>query len=107
MNVNGRSINLTDLFYSKAADLQAYFAENDPLFARRFTTELFDFISDVIALNPYAFIEYSPRPTPEKMYLRAVFKRTYIVVYKVTDTELDILTVYHTSQNPDSINLGE
>lgn len=107
MNVDGRVVNLTELFYNKAADLQAYLAEHDPAFARRFTTELFDFISDVVAPNPYAFVEYPQRPTPEKAYRRAVFKRTYIVVYKVTDTDLDILTVYHTSQNPDKISLGE
>lgn len=78
---------------------------NDPVFARQLTTELLDLISDVIAPHPYAFVEYDQRPTPEEMYRRAVFKRTYIIVYKVTDT--DILTVYYTSQSPDNIPPSE
>lgn len=107
MIIDGRSVNLTELFYRKAADIQAYLSENDPAFARRFTTGIFDFISDVIAPNPYVFAEYLPRQTPEKMFRRAVYKRTYIIIYKVTDTDLDVMTIFHTSQNPDSISLEE
>lgn len=51
------------------------------------------------------FVEYLPRQIPDKPFRRAVYKRTYIIVYKVTDTDLDVLTIPHTTQNPDGILL--
>jgi hypothetical protein len=53
------------------------------------------------------FVEYPEKQTPEKMYRRAVFRRTYLVIYKVTVTEITFLVVYHASRNPDSIEVAD
>lgn len=107
MNVAGRTVELTDVFLEQLAGLQAYISENAPIRGRQLATDLINFLTDTIAPNPFMFVEYPGKPTPEKSYRRAVFRRTYIVIYKVTDTEIVFLTVYHASRNPDSIDLGE
>lgn len=41
------------------------------------------------------------------MYRRAIFKRDYAILYEITDAKIDFITIYHTSQNPDAIDLGD
>ncbi len=107
MIINNRVVILTADFLEQLADTQTYIAEDNAKRGRQLTTDLFNFLTDVIAPNPFIFMEYSGKPTPEKSYRRAIFRRIYIVIYKVTDSEIVFLTVYHASRNPDSIDLNE
>lgn len=107
MIINGRTVQLKENFTAQLATIQEYINQYDPKKARELTTDIASFALDVIAPNPYIFVEYQLRPTPEKKYRRAVFKRKYIIVYKVTDEKVTFLAVYHTSQNHGSIDLDE
>jgi plasmid stabilization system protein ParE len=107
MIIAGREITLTDYFLAQLAEIQMYISEESPLRGRQLTTDLFDFLTDTIAPNPFMFVEYLGKSTVEKLYRRAVFRKNYIVIYKVTDSEILFLTVHHASRNPDSIDLNE
>lgn len=37
--------------------------------------------------------------TTTQAYRRALFRKDYAIVYKVTDQLVDILTIYHTSRD--------
>lgn len=107
MIVEGREVVLTNLFISQLAAIQEFFNEINPKQGRKLSTDLINFITDVIPLNPYMFVEYSGKPTPEHAYRRAVYQKNYIIIYKVTDRQITFLLIYHSSRNPDSIDLGE
>lgn len=53
------------------------------------------------------FAEYSGRVTAEGSYRRAVYKRKYVIICKVTTDQIVFLVIYHTSQDPDSIRLND
>lgn len=67
---------------------------------------MFDFVINVIESNPFAFPEHPRFQTPAQEFRRAVFQKKYILVYQMTKEHLDFLTIYHTSRNPDSIQLN-
>jgi hypothetical protein len=58
MIVEEREIVLTNLFITQLAAIQEYFNETKPRQGRKLSTGLINFITDVIPLNPYMFIEY-------------------------------------------------
>ncbi|GAB3916098.1 type II toxin-antitoxin system RelE/ParE family toxin [Larkinella terrae] len=107
MIVEGREVVLTSLFITQLAAIQEYFNEINPKQGRKLSTNLFNFITDVIPLHPYMFAEYSGKPTPEHSYRRAVYKKNHLIIYKVSDLKITFLTIFHTSRNPSSIDLGE
>ena len=107
MTVNGRTVILTELFMTQLAEIQTYISEQSLNRGRQLTTNLVNFLLDTVAPNPFIFIEYAGKQTPEKIYRRAIFQRNYIIIYKVTETEIIFLVVYHASRNPDSISLDE
>ena len=106
---NGRTVELKESFTAQLATIQEYVSQYDSIKGkgRELTTDIANYALDVIAPNPYMFAEHQGKPTLEKMYRRAIFKRKYIIVYKVTDQQVTFLTIYHTSQNPDTISLEE
>lgn len=58
-----------------------------------------NFVAERIPLNPYAFVEYDVMKTTDGSYRRAIFKRSYAVIYRIDGTTLIFLDVYHTSRN--------
>ena len=107
MIVEGREIVLTNLFITQLAAIQEYISETNPKEGRKLSSYLINYITDTIPLNPYMFIEYSGKLTPEHSYRRAVYKKSYVIIYKVTDVQIKFLAIYHASRNPHSIDLGE
>lgn len=107
MRVEGREIVLTNLFVTQLAAIQEYFGEMAPKQGRKLSIDLINFITDVIPLNPYMFVGFREKPTPAHSYRRAIYKKNYIIIYKVTDLQLKFLVIYHSSRNPLSIDLGE
>ncbi len=88
MIVNGRTVELKENFTTQLAAIQEYFSQYDPMKSRELTTNIANYTLDVIAPNPYIFAEYMGKPTPEKMYRRAIFERKYVIFYKVTDEQI-------------------
>ena len=102
-----REFDLRPNFLRELAKIEAYVGQSNPRRGRQFVSELFDFISDVIESNPYAFPEDPYRRTPTHEFRRAVFRKQYLIAYRVTDELLQFLTIFHTSRDPGSIRLDE
>lgn len=77
------------------------FVSQSPVNAIKVGDAIFSTI-DRIEKNPLAFKECEELPTKSKMYRRAVCY-SWIIVYKVTDTEIIILGVIHGARRPSYI----
>lgn len=107
MIVNDRELIISELFYRQLALIQTYYEQFSPKRSRQLTSKIVSFVTDTIATSPYAFAEYERRKTEQKAYRRAIVLKQYAIIYKVSDEKIIILCLYHTSQNPANIDLGE
>lgn len=57
---------------------------------------------DRIERNPLAFKECEELPTKSKMYRRALCY-SWVIIYKITDTEIIILGIIHSASRPSLI----
>lgn len=62
---------------------------------------------NIVAPNPLAFPRLEALGNPNRELRRAVFRKNYLVIYRVTPERVDFLTIFHTSRNPGSIRLDE
>ena len=105
MVIANREIVITQRFLHSLSIIEEYIGQDSERYAKRFATSVFDFIEKVIAPLPEAFPEYSGKPTKRRIYRKAVFKKRYIIIYKVLKTKVEILLIYHGSRNPRSIKM--
>lgn len=104
MKTNGWELVFTDYFLEQVALIQEYVAQFSEKRGRELTSDLMNFVSDRIPLNPYAFVEYDVMKTPDGFYRRAIFKRSYAIIYRIETDTLVFLDVYHTSRNKGNSN---
>lgn len=102
-----REVTYKPSFLDGVLALEEYAARTSRQQGRKLTADLFEFIVSVIEPNPFAFPEYAGRPTPAHEYRRAVFRKEFLLYYRVTDEELKFLQVHHASRNPGSLRLEE
>ena len=81
-----REVNLTPAFLDGLAAIQAYHSQFDAARGRQISTALLDFACDIIGPFPQAYPQHPVRQYPERDYRRAVFRREYVLIYRVTDT---------------------
>ncbi len=105
MSENLREVNLTPAFLDGLAAIQAYHSQFDAARGRQISTSIIGFACDIIAPFPYAYPQHPVRQYPDRDYRRAVFRREYIVIYRVTETEISFLLVYGARQRADESSL--
>lgn len=92
MNGDERKLVFKPRFYATIDEvldfLQEYNSEN---YIENFLTELNDFIIDKVVPYPESHTEYRWKRTPERMYRRAIFRKKYYIVYKVTSESISFL----------------
>ena len=99
MKTNEWELVFSDYFLEQVAFIQEYIAQFSEKRGRQLTSNLMNFVADRIPLNPYAFVEYSVMKTPDGSYRKAIFKRSYAIIYRIEADNLVFLDVYHTSRN--------
>ncbi|AUD03414.1 type II toxin-antitoxin system RelE/ParE family toxin [Spirosoma pollinicola] len=104
MNPTDWELVFTDYFLEQVALIQEYTSQFSEKRGRQLTSALMNFVADRIPLNPYAFIEYEVLKTPDGSYRRAVFKNNYAIIYRIDESTLIFLDVYHTSRNKGSLD---
>ena len=102
-----REVNLTPAFLDGLAAIQAYQGQFDALKARELSSAIIDFACDIIGPFPQAFPKHPVRQHPDREYRRAVFRHTYVLIYRVTATETSFLLIYNTKQNPSGFSLPD
>ncbi|WP_035567303.1 type II toxin-antitoxin system RelE/ParE family toxin [Hymenobacter sp. IS2118] len=105
MSESLREVNLTPAFLDGLAAIQAYHSQFDAARGRQTSTSIIDFACDIIAPFPQAHPHYPVRQYPERDYWRAVFRREYVLIYRVTDAEISFLLIYGARQRPNDLLL--
>src|SRR5689334_22526465 len=98
-----RQIRILDSAYQDIENATNYIADinQQPLNAAKVADAIFDAI-DKIALNPLAYKECEYLPSKTKMYRQAVCL-SWLIIYKITNTEILILGVIHGARKPSTI----
>jgi plasmid stabilization system protein ParE len=96
-------IRITDNALQNIDEITGYIAyiKHQPLNAIRVGDSIFATI-DQIALNPFVFRECEEIPTNKKIYRKAVCK-SWLIVYRITSTEVIIIGVLYASRRASKI----
>ena len=105
MKINEREIRYEESFYDALQGLELYWGQSSARKGREWTSELVDFTLNVIAPNPLAFPRLEKLGSPQRELRKAVFRKKYLIIYRVTGDRVDFLSIYHASRNPDSLQL--
>lgn len=92
-------------FMDRLFEIEQYLGRDKPSRGRAFVSDLFDFLHEVIGPMPLAFPAYVLPRHPELPLRRAVFRKEYIVLYEVKDTEAVMLTIFTARSNPQRVEL--
>jgi plasmid stabilization system protein ParE len=98
-----RQIRVSNFARQNIEETIKYIAFNNgqPLNAIK-VSEAIDEAITRIAVNPFAYKECEQLPTKTKMYRQAVCL-SWLIIYKITSSEILILSVIHGARNPKSI----
>lgn len=100
-----RDVNFRQKFLDELFAIQEYLNFYGGNKSKHFMETVIDFTVDVIVQNPFAFPECYFLKTTTQAYRRAIFRKEYAIVYKVTHQLVDILTIYHTSRDDKQIKI--
>ena len=100
MSENLREVNLTPAFLDGLASIQAYHGQFDEVKSRQLSSAIVDFACDIVGPFPLAYPQYHVSQWSERDYRRAVFRREYVLIYRVTDQEVTFLLIYSARQSP-------
>lgn len=104
MNVN-RNVIFKEEFLDELLEIQEYLEGESLGKGKKFINRIYDFMMDTIERMPFMFQEYPYKLTENKIYRKAIFEYQYVIIYKVLDYEIIILKIYHTSRNPNNIQI--
>lgn len=105
MIIENRAIIIRLRFLHELALIELYIKQNNAKNAHSFVADCFRFIEKRIAPHPHSFPEYKGKKTKTKIYRRAIFKKKYVIIYKVLKTKLEVLLIYHSSRDPNKISI--
>ena len=100
-----RVVDMTLGFMNGLAEIQQFTARYNPLKARRLTTAIMDFAYNTVGAFPLAHPRHLHPEHPTVDYRRAIFRRDYILVYRVTLDEVTFLLVYSALGAPKELDL--
>ncbi|MDO7877612.1 hypothetical protein Q5H93_22930 [Hymenobacter sp. ASUV-10] len=67
---------------------------------KAFTLAIFTFCQRTVAPLPWAYPAFSFEGIRFENVRRAVFRKHYVLLYRVTDTQVLFLDIFHTAQRP-------
>lgn len=105
MIVAGRKLVFQQGFLDALHILEQWANQSNPRGGRVLVKRVVDFVSDIVAPFPLSFPAFSLSVAPPRPLRRAVLDRRYAVIYEVRETELLLVHVYSTYQNPDLLKL--
>jgi plasmid stabilization system protein ParE len=105
MIINDREILFSEKFFDDFLSIEEYFNTFSSAKAKKTTKQFFDFATDTVATFPQAFPKYEYYQRFDFEYRKAVFQKSYILIYRLNDSKVEFLRIYHASQDPRNIKL--
>jgi len=90
MSDNARQLLFADEFYESLDDKSRYESDKH---IRSFLTDLDYFIPKKILPWPESHTEYKYKRTPNRHFRRAIFRKKYYIIYKVSDEYVEIILI--------------
>ena len=98
MSETSRKVEVSESFIKQLAAFEKFLGRNSQAVGRAFTAAVFDFCYDILAPMPWAYPAFQDGETIRPAVRRAVFKRQYVLLYRITDATVQMLDIFHTSQ---------
>ena len=93
-------------FLDSLIDIEIYLGQHiSAQNARKFPSDVFEFITNTIAKHPLAFSLGNFKKAENKLVRKAIFKKNHIIVFEIVNENINILNIYHTSRDPDNIEI--
>lgn len=105
MIIKEKEVIYQNVFLDRLIEIQEYVGRFDAKKGRLFVNQIFNFTLDIIAEQPFGFVKYSSLKHPDSDIRKAVFKKDYLIFYKIEELTIDFIEIIHTSRNPDNILL--
>lgn len=98
-----REVRVSSNAYQNIYEITHYIAieKQQPLNAVKVSNAIYATMEH-LGENPFAFKEYEELPTKTKIYRKAICL-SWLIIYKITVTEIIILGVIHQAKNPSKI----
>jgi plasmid stabilization system protein ParE len=90
-------------FLDELIEIQDYLEIQSVGKGKKFISRIYYFMMDTLEKMPFMFQEYPYKLTEDKVYRRAIFETQYVIIYKITDEQIILLKIYHSSRNPENI----
>ena len=88
---NERQLLYADEFYESLDSVLDYLSPYVSYeYTRKFLSDLDDFILKRVLTWPESHTEFKYKRTPDRSFRRAVFRKKYYIIYKVSDEYVDI-----------------
>jgi hypothetical protein len=100
MEISTRKVVFTGLFQLTTLSVLKYIAETSPRNAEKFAADLEIFL-DEIKKYPEIYKEFKPWATKSKWYRYRIFKKNYLIIFKVTSLHLLFVRLEYAKRNPD------
>lgn len=103
MIINNREIIFRTSYLNDLVKLRTFLDEYDSGYADKFVNDTFGFITNAIAPHPEIHPEYRFKRTKYKFYRRAIYKKNYLIIFKLTKKKIELLTIFHANRNPKNV----
>jgi hypothetical protein len=107
MSNKQRTIDMVPKFLDGLADIQRYHSQYNAAKGRKLSSAILDFAYNTVSSFPAAYPLYQVSQYPDREYRRAVFKREFVLIYRVTDTAVTFLVIYGSRQNQAAVVLPD
>jgi len=99
MIIAGREIIFKESFLDELTEFEQYLGRVTRAKGRTFTTAIFDFCCDIVAIQPLAYPVFQHKRALDAEVRWAVFQRKHAMLYRVSADAVRFISLYHTSQN--------
>lgn len=107
MIVAGRRIIFKASFLDDLLKFERFLGRNNPVQGRQFSSDVVDFCYAIIAPLPLAYPAFKQAEIADSSVRRALFRRDYALLYRVSDDAVRFVALYHTRQNITNIVVPE
>ena len=97
--MEGRRIDFRKAFLDELLAVEQYIGRHDGQRGRAFTKAVVDFAYAVVGTVPEGFAAYRHPLLPEVPLRRAIFRRDYALLYRVSDETIDFVYFHHTRRD--------
>ena len=103
MSEAARQVEMVEAFLDKLSRFEQFANHSNAAGGRKFTAAVFAFCYEIIAPLPLAYPAFQLGAVVRQDVRRAMFRRHYVLLYRVTDATVVFLDIFHTSQRPSDL----